>query len=131
MNVRFVDGSSLPRPISNLSAVNVSLEGGALRLFEETSKLGGRIGDGLLEECYDYNWADEVTHAMIGDYFVKELCEDNPDNERKALRAHGMFEFARTRLGEEQTQELKEFFAEEMGRATAALGGQTSNGSYH
>ena len=119
-------------PVITLSAVNVSLEGGALRLFEETSKLGERIGDELLEECYDYNWADEVTHTMIGDYFVKALCEDDPDAERKALRAHGMFEFARQRLGEEQTQELKEFFAEEMGRATTALGGQTTTGNgYH
>jgi hypothetical protein len=117
--------------VITLSAVNVSLEGGALRLFEETSRLGERINDPLLEECYDYNWADEVTHTMIGDYFVRALCEDDPDAERKALRAHGMFEFARTRLGEEQTQELREFFAEEMGRATAALGGQASNGSYH
>jgi hypothetical protein len=110
-------------PVITLSAVNVSLEGGALRLFEETSKLGERIGDPLLEQCYDYNWADEVTHAMIGDYFVKLLALDDPEAERRALRAHGMFEFARQRLGEEQTQELKEFFAEEMGRAQAALGG--------
>ncbi len=112
-------------PIITLSAVNVSLEGGALRIFEETSKLGGKIGDPLLERCYDYNWADEVTHAMIGDYFVKALALEDPDAERRALRAHALFEYSRQRLGEEQTQELKEFFAEEMQRATAALGGQT------
>jgi len=111
-------------PIITLSAVNVSLEGGALRLFEETSKLGERIDDPLLARCYDYNWADEVTHAMIGDYFVRELAIENPEAESRALRAHAMFEYARVRLGEQQTQELKEFFAEEMQRATAALGGQ-------
>jgi len=114
-------------PVITLSAINVSLEGGALRLFEETSKLGERIGDTLLGHCYDYNWADEVTHAMIGDYFVRALAEEDPDAERRALRAHAMFEFSRVRLGEDQTQELKEFFAEEMGRAQAALGGQVDN----
>ncbi len=71
-------------PIVTLSAVNVSLEGGALRLFEETSKLGERVGDQLLQRCYDYNWADEVTHAMIGDYFVRALALDDPDAERRA-----------------------------------------------
>jgi hypothetical protein len=111
-------------PVITLSAVNVSLEGGALTLFRETSELGERIGDGLLEHCYDYNWADEVTHTMIGDYFVRQLALDNPEQEQRALRAHAMFEFGRARLGEEQTQELKEFFAEEMQRAQAALGGQ-------
>jgi len=117
-------------PVITLSAVNVSLEGGALRLFAETSKLGERIGDDLLALAYDYNWADEVTHAMIGDYFVKALSLEDPDAERKALRAHGMFEFARQRLGEQQTTELKEFFAEEMGRASAALGTKTGDNGY-
>jgi hypothetical protein len=35
-----------------------------------------------------------------------------------------MFEYSRVRLNEQQTQELKEFFAEELERAQAALGGQ-------
>jgi hypothetical protein len=113
-------------PVITLSAINVSLEGGALRLFEETSKLGERVGDPLLQRCYDYNWADEVTHAMIGDYFVRALASEDPDAEHRALRAHAMFEYSRVRLGEEQTEELKEFFAEEMQRAQTALGGQTS-----
>jgi hypothetical protein len=110
-------------PVITLSAVNVSLEGAALVLFKETSELGGRIGDNLMEHCYDYNWADEVTHTMIGDYFVKELCETDPAAEQKALRAHAMFEYQRARLTGEQTEELKEFFAEEMERAQTALGG--------
>jgi hypothetical protein len=117
-------------PVMTLSAVNVSLEGGALTLFKETSKLGEKIGDSLLEHCYDYNWADEVTHTTIGDYFVKQLTEDDPAKERRALRAHGFSEFSRTRLNEEQSQELKDFFAEEMERAQAALGGGSSGG-YH
>ena len=116
-------GGIMGDPVASLSMVNVSLEGGALTLFKETSKLGERIGDELLEHCFDYNWADEVTHVAIGDYFVKVLCEDDPEAEHKALRAHAMFEFARARLNEDQTQELKEFFAEEMQRAQAALGG--------
>jgi hypothetical protein len=110
-------------PVGMLSAVNVSLEGGALTLFRETSKLGERIGDELLEHCFDYNWADEVTHTMIGDYFVKLLCDDDPEKERRALRVHAFSEFSRARLDDDKTQELKEFFAEEMERATAALGG--------
>jgi uncharacterized ferritin-like protein (DUF455 family) len=118
-------------PVITLSAVNVSLEGGALRLFEETSKLGDRVGDPLLAHCYDYNWADEVTHAMIGDYFVRALAVENPEAEQRALRAHAMFEFSRQRLGEDQTQELKDFFAEEMGRAQAALGGAQPDGYSH
>ena len=116
-------------PVTSLSMVNVSLEGGALTLFKETSKLGEKIGDELLELCFDYNWADEVTHTAIGDYFVKLLCEDNPEAEQKALRAHAMFEFARARLSDDQTQELKDFFAEEVQRAQAALGG--GQPSYH
>jgi hypothetical protein len=111
-------------PVIMLSAVNVSLEGGALTLFKQTSELGERIGDELLERCYDYNWADEVTHTMIGDYFVKQLCEENPESEQRALRAHAMFEYQRARLSGDQTQELREFFAEEMQRASAALGGE-------
>lgn len=110
-------------PISMLSAVNVSLEGAALTLFKETSKLGERIGDDLLAHCYDYNWADEVTHTMIGDFFVKLLCEADPDLEQRALRVHGMFEYMRTRLDQEQTTELKAFFAEEIARIQAVLGG--------
>jgi len=120
----------LSDPVITLSAVNVSLEGGALVLFKETSKLGERIGDELLEHCYDYNWADEVTHTMIGDYFVRLLAEEHPEAEQRALRAHAMFEYQRTSLSGDQTRELKEFFAEEMERAQAALGG-ASNASYH
>ena len=118
----------MQEPVAMLSAVNVSLEGGALTLFKETSNVGKRIGDPLLERCFDYNWADEVTHTTIGDYFIKLLSEENPEIEERALRIHGMSEFARTRLGEQQTQELKEFFADEMERAQAALGGSSG---YH
>ena len=115
--------ASMADPVITLSAVNVSLEGAALTLFKQTSKLGERIGDELLEHCFDYNWADEVTHTMIGDYFVRALYEVDPELEGRALRAHAMSEFARARLDEQQTQELKEFFAEEMARAQAVLGG--------
>ena len=113
-------------PVTTLSMVNVSLEGRGLTFFAEVSNLGKRIGDEMLERCYDYNWADEVTHVTIGDYFVKQLCEGKPEEEQKALRAHAFFEYsfgARGPLSEEQTEELKEFFAEEMGRAQSALGG--------
>jgi hypothetical protein len=110
-------------PVVSLSMTNVSLEGGALTLFQETSAVGERIGDDLMAHCYDYNWADEVTHTAIGDFFVKMLTEDNPMEEAKALRVHAMAEMFRSRLTGEQSDELKEFFADEFERATAALGG--------
>lgn len=109
-------------PVVSLSMTNVSLEGGALTLFQETSAVGEKIGDELMAHCYDYNWADEVTHTAIGDYFVKELTEDNPEAEAKALRVHALAEIFRTRLSGQQSQELREFFADEMARANAALG---------
>jgi uncharacterized ferritin-like protein (DUF455 family) len=113
----------LREPVVSLSMTNVSLEGGALTLFQETSKVAEKIGDGLMAHCYDYNWADEVTHTAIGDYFVKLLTHDNPEEERKALRVHAFAEAFRARLNGQQSEELREFFADEMQRANLALGG--------
>ncbi len=109
-------------PVISLSVTNVALEGAALALFQGTSELGKKVGDELMELVYDYNWADEVTHTTIGDYFVKALCEDNPEQEQRALRAHAMFEAMRAQLSGDQSEEIKAFFAEEMERGTAALG---------
>lgn len=109
-------------PVVSLSTTNVALEGAGLIQFRETHELGVRIGDRMMAHCYDYNWADEVTHTAIGDYFVKLLCQDNPEAERRALVAHAQFEAQRARLTGEQMEELKEFFAEEMERASSALG---------
>lgn len=113
-------------PVISLSVTNVALEGAALDLFRGTSDLGQKINDPLMQHVYDYNWADEVTHTTIGDYFVKALCEDNPEEEARALRAHAMFEGMRERLSGQQTEEIREFFAEEVERGTAALAGQGS-----
>lgn len=113
----------LREPVVSLSMTNVSLEGSALTLFQETAAVGEKIGDELMAHCYDYNWADEVTHTAIGDYFVKQLTEDNPVEEAKALRVHAMAEAFRARLSGQQSEELKEFFADEFQRASAALGG--------
>jgi hypothetical protein len=110
-------------PIVSLSVTNVALEGAALDLFKGTSELGRRIGDDLMQHVYDYNWADEVTHTTIGDYFVKALCEHDPEAEQRALRAHAMFEGMRERLTGQQSTEIREFFAEEVERGTAALAG--------
>lgn len=112
----------LREPVVSLSMTNVSLEGAALTLFQDTSAVAEKIGDKLMAHCYDYNWADEVTHTAIGDFFVKALTEDNPMEEKKALRVHAMAEQFRSRLSDQQSEELKEFFAEEMSRATDALG---------
>ncbi len=111
-------------PIVSLSMTNVSLEGGALTLFKGTSELGHKIGDDLMELCYDYNWADEVTHVSIGDFFVKLLAEGDPAKERLALAAHARHEMMRgALLSPGQADELKAFFAEEMERAEEALVG--------
>jgi hypothetical protein len=110
-------------PIISLSVTNVALEGAALDLFKGTSDLGRKVNDDLMELVYDYNWADEVTHTAIGDYFVKALCEGNPAEEERALRAHAMFEGMRERLSGQQSAEIREFFAEEIERGTAALAG--------
>lgn len=109
-------------PVVPLSATNVSLEGFALTLFQGTSTLGEKIGDGLMQHCYDYNWADEVTHTAIGDWFIKKLSETDPEAERKALRAHARAEVMRGALSGEQMAEVKQFFAEEDERASMALG---------
>lgn len=109
-------------PVVSLSMTNVSLEGAALQLFMDTSLVGRKVGDHLMEHAYDYNWADEVTHTAIGDYFIKQLVEGNPAEEQKALRAHALSESFRARLSGEQTEELRRFFAEEMDRGVAALG---------
>lgn len=117
-------GEALMRnPIASLSMTNVSLEGGALTLFRGTSELGHKVHDHLMEHCYDYNWADEVTHVAIGDYFVKQLTEGDPEKERFALMAHARHEMMRGNLSEAQAEELKAFFAEEMERAEEALVG--------
>ena len=110
-------------PLISLSVTNVALEGAALELFRGMSELGRRIGDRLMEHCYDYNWADEVTHTTIGDYWVKQLCEGKPEEEARALRAHAMFEAVRARLSGEQSEEIRRFFEEEMERGTTALSG--------
>lgn len=109
-------------PVVSLSMTNVSLEGAALQLFMDTSLVGQRIGDRLMAHVYDYNWADEVTHTAIGDYFIKQLVGDDDAGEQKALRAHAIAEGFRARLSGEQTEELRRFFAEEMDRGVAALG---------
>lgn len=109
-------------PLISLSTTNVSLEGAALALFQATSELGHQIGDQLLEHCYDYNWADEVTHTAIGDYFVKQICDGDPVQERRALVAHARHERMRAGLSGDQTEEIRQFFAEEDERGSTALG---------
>jgi uncharacterized ferritin-like protein (DUF455 family) len=110
-------------PLISLSTTNVALEGAALALFEATSTLGYQIGDDLLGHCYDYNWADEVTHTAIGDYFVKQICDGNPEQEHRALAAHARHERMRAQLTGDQNDEIRRFFAEEDERGELALGG--------
>lgn len=117
-------------PIISLSVTNVALEGAALDLFKGTSDLGRKVGDQLMQHVYDYNWADEVTHTAIGDYFVKALCEGKPDEEDRALRAHAMFEGMRERLSGQQSAEIRAFFDEETERGTAALAEAGASRSY-
>lgn len=115
-------GADPNEPAISLSVTNVQLEGAALALFEGTSELGGKIGDQLMEHCYDYNWADEVTHTAIGDWFIKRLAESDPGVEERALRAHAIAERMRAQLTGEQLEEIREFFAEEDERVKTAVG---------
>jgi hypothetical protein len=119
---RMALGDDPADPIVSLSSINVSLEGFALTLFEGTSELGRKIGDELMQHCYDYNWADEVTHTAIGDWFIKRLCRDHPEHERRALRVHARSELMRGMLSGDQSEEIQRFFAEEDQRAELALG---------
>ena len=79
-------------PVQSLSAINVGVEGRALLLFSGVSKLGAKIGDAAMEQAYDYNWADEVLHVAIGDYFVKKIAEQQPEQEKVALMAQAATE---------------------------------------
>ncbi len=117
-------------PVISLSVTNVALEGAALDLFRGTSELGKKIHDPLMQLVYDYNWADEVTHTAIGDYFVKALCQDKPEEEERALRAHAMFEAIRAQLSGQQSDEIRAFFAEETDRGIAALAGSGNSATY-
>jgi uncharacterized ferritin-like protein (DUF455 family) len=110
-------------PVVSLSATNVSLEGAGLNLFSGMKQLAAQVGDRLMEHCFDYNWADEVTHVLIGDYFVRQLCAGKPEEEEKALRAHALSEASRGNLTEEQRREIERLFGDEMQRGAAALSG--------
>ncbi|HEX5938944.1 MAG TPA: DUF455 family protein [Dehalococcoidia bacterium] len=81
-------------PVQAMATIQVGLEGIALSRFMETHLLGGKIGDEALEQAHDYNWADEVTHVANGDYWIKELCKEDPEREAKALNAQAFFEMA-------------------------------------
>jgi uncharacterized ferritin-like protein (DUF455 family) len=119
--LRQMMGDDPADPIVSLETTNVALEGQALTLFQNVSRLGEKVGDRLMAHVYDYNWADEVTHTAIGDYFVRALCDGDPEKEARALRVHARYDAMRAQLSGEQQDEIKEFFAEEMERATAAL----------
>jgi uncharacterized ferritin-like protein (DUF455 family) len=108
-------------PVASLTRVNIVIEGNALTTFAELSQIGRRIGDPLLERCYDYNWADEVTHVAIGDWFVRVLTQDDPKEEQRALRLQAQSEAARADLSEWQKEEIRQFFAEEAERASDVL----------
>lgn len=111
----------LREPVVSLSATNVSLEGAGLNLFSGMKRLAAQVGDRLMEHCFDYNWADEVTHVLIGDYFVRELCAGKPEEEQKALRAHALSEASRGNLTPEQRREIERLFGDELQRGAAAL----------
>lgn len=89
---RPVRGPVAEDPTASLSVINVQIEGGALELFSGVSKLGASIDDDMMEFVYDYNWADEVIHVQIGDYFVEKIVEQTPEEERKALMAQAQVE---------------------------------------
>ena len=94
-------------PVMSLSSTNVGVEGAALRLFSGVSRLGEHIGDDMMTLVYDYNWADEVVHVAIGDWFLKKIAEDKPQAEQVAMRAQAMTEAMRDRVGRNVSAEVK------------------------
>ncbi|MEX1022429.1 MAG: hypothetical protein WD058_04710 [Dehalococcoidia bacterium] len=119
-------------PVVSLSSVNVGVEGAALRLFSGVSRLGERVGDQMMRHVYDYNWADEVVHVSIGDWFLKKIAEDRPETEAMALRAQGMTEAGRVQVrrnvSEQVKLEVREFMEGETDRASSVLVGPLSDG---
>ena len=121
-------------PTTTLSRINVGIEGPALQLFSGVSKLGTRIGDPYLEQAYDFNWADEVLHVSIGDYFLKKLAEQAPEQEQKAMKAQAQVEAMRG-IGDRRTAaviaEVRDFLIEEQDAAASELAGPLSNEPRH
>jgi uncharacterized ferritin-like protein (DUF455 family) len=119
-------------PVISLSSTNVGIEGAALRLFSGVSRLGEQIGDEMMEHVYDYNWADEVVHVAIGDWFLKKIAEDRPESEQVAMRAQAMTEAMRDRVNRNVSAKVKEevidFMQAETERATSVLVGPLSDG---
>lgn len=119
-------------PVMSLSSTNVGVEGAALRLFSGVSRLGQHIGDEMMELVYDYNWADEVVHVAIGDWFLKKIAEEKPESERVAMRAQAMTEAMRERatrnVSDEVKAEVMDFMQGETDRATSVLVGPLSDG---
>jgi hypothetical protein len=119
---RPVRGPIATDPTVSLSVVNVQIEGGALELFAGVSKLGAKIDDDLMEFVYDYNWADEVVHVQIGDYFVNKIVEETPEEERKALMAQAQVElFTSAQRQISPAAEVMAFMQEEAERARTVL----------
>jgi uncharacterized ferritin-like protein (DUF455 family) len=118
-------------PVMVLSSVNVGIEGAALRLFSGVSRLGERVGDRLMQHAYDYNWADEVVHVSIGDWFLKKIAEARPQSETLALRAQAMTEAGREHqrryVAPEVREEVRDFLQGETDRATSVLVGPLSD----
>ena len=119
-------------PVMSLSSTNVGVEGAALRLFSGVSRLGDQIGDDMMELVYDYNWADEVVHVAIGDWFLKTIAEDKPQSEQVAMRAQAMTEAMRQRVTRNLSAQVKaevlDFMQGETDRATSVLVGPLSDG---
>lgn len=120
-------------PVSGLSRTNVGVEGRALLLFSGVSRLGAKIGDRAMEQAYDYNWADEVLHVAIGDYFLKKIAEQRPETEATALKVQAQTELNRAEGqrsgGEDVINEVKAFLEEEADVAASVLAGPLSDGA--
>lgn len=79
-------------PAMLLARVNVALEGFALTTFEELRALAEYLGEELVEQCHDYNMADEFTHVALGDYWLEKLSQIEPWRKERAMAAQQEFE---------------------------------------
>jgi uncharacterized ferritin-like protein (DUF455 family) len=74
-----------PDPVLRLTGVNRALEGLAIDVFTTMKDFGQVAGDPVLEFAEDWMLADEVTHVKMGSDWLRRICANDPERQRRAL----------------------------------------------